>query len=430
MLKKVLDKIDFILLFSAFLPYLMISAGIRFEHLVVYGLLALLFFQGAFLRYNQTSFSPVIVLFLLIMMLVGIFSIGNNLALNGEFLAKFENYTETLALFLIFNYLLVRKNYFSINRIIRINTFFHNLLALNTCLVLIEIFTPFADQFLGYYIGVDDGGYRTATDSMGRYMGVFNLPMESGFAYSLGLLTWLYNFNRKKEKNNIFEAILFIALIIGGFASVSKVFYILGLGLFLFSLFAVGRFRNKFFFLLLTVAVLSYIIPNIAGSWRGLNILDSEFTKITTQFSLTNISAGRMGGNDGIYSWVLDQDFTSLIVGHGFTQGDLLHLDSEYMQILYQGGLFALLLYLLIMIILYVKCAKLNKKIYVEKMILFAVLALGTFTALGGPMIFMNRVRIFFFLQLFFMYKLSRAVFVKSHKIQNRKPETQSYQLG
>ncbi|MCW5516899.1 hypothetical protein [Muriicola sp. Z0-33] len=340
-------------------------------------------------------------------------SFANGLDPDAMFLSNFENYIETLILFLIFNSLLIKREYFTIERMIKINTFFHLLLFVNTGLVLIEMFTPYADYFLELYVKNDAEGYRTATNSMGRYMGVFNLPMESGMAYSMGLLTWLYNFTQKKNKKIILEFLLFLAILIGGIASVSKVFLMVGAILFVAVFFMIGSIRNKLIFLFVGIFSLSTLVPLLTGGWRGFRILESQFIKITTNFSIDNITAGRLGSGSGIYSWVLNQDILALIFGNGFTQAGLLHLDSEYMQILYQGGVISLCLYLAILIKLFIRCVSIDSKFYKERILMFSILLLGAITAIGGPMIFMNRVRIFFFIQLFFIYKLTHMVFVR-----------------
>ena len=417
--KYILKRIDYIILFSAFLPYAFVNAGVRIEHFVVYTFFLMLVLNNKIFKFRKHSFAPVILLFALLVYFVSAMSLANGVVLDASYISNLENYTETLVLFLIFSSLLLKNPFFTSERMVKLNTFFHLLLALNTGLVLIEMFTPYADYFLGLYVKSDGGGYRTATNSMGRYMGVFNLPMESGMAYSMGLLTWLYNYLKKNRKNFLFEGLLFLAILIGGIASVSKVFLIVGILLFVAVFFMIGSFKKKLLFLIFGTISIMLVVPLISSGWHGLSILESQFIKITSNFSLNNITAGRLGSGSGIYSWVLNQDTASLLFGNGFTQGDLLHLDSEYMQILYQGGLVSLLLYLVIIVKLFIRCLSLGKALYAEKIMLLALLLLGTFTALGGPMFFMNRVRIFYFIQIFFLYKLSHTAMVKFRAKRN-----------
>jgi len=416
-----------LVLFSAFLPYVFVNAGIRLEHLFVYAIFLMLFFRQNFFRFRKQSFSNVLFLFAILIYFIGTISLAKGLEPDAMFISNIENYIETLVLFLIFNSLLVKREYFTIERMIKLNTFFHFLLALNTGLVMIEMFTPYADYFLELYVKSDTAGYRTATNSMGRYMGVFNLPMESGMAYSMGLLTWLYNFNQKRRKNIIIEVLLFLAIVIGGVASVSKVFLIVGILLFVLLFFVIGSIRNKLIFLFVGVFSIAVLVPILTDGWNGLRILEIQFIKITSNFNMDNITAGRLGSGSGIYSWVLKQDTFSLLFGNGFTQGNLIHLDSEYMQVLYQGGLISLILYFFIVLNLFIRCLSINRKFNRERVLLFSILLLGTITAIGGPMFFMNRVRIFYFLQLFFIYKLTHMVFVK---IKSSKPSSNVRYLG
>ncbi len=166
----------------------------------------------------------------------------------------------------------------------KLNTFFHVLLALNTCLIFVEIFTPFAEVFQKFYVKMDEDGYRFATNSMGRYMGVFNQPIESGFAYSLGLLTWLYNYTKLKTGNRILQLILFAFIIIGGVASISKVFFIGGILLFVIMFLLLGSIKNKITLVVISFIFLLFVVPVFISDWKGVDIFMSQFSGITTNF--------------------------------------------------------------------------------------------------------------------------------------------------
>jgi len=417
--RLILNKIDYIVLFSAFLPYLIINKGIRIEHLVVYLLFLILLLKGSLFNFKKNSSLTVIFLFILISYVVVISSLVNDLPLDRSFLSNFENYIETIVLFLIFNSLLAKKKFFTKDRMLGINTFFHFLLAINTCIILLEIFTPFADYFLRFYVDNDLEGYsRNATNSMGRYMGVFNQPLESGFAYSLGLLTWVYNFTNKGGISKLLQIILLLLILIGGLASVSKVF-IFG-GLIISSILFFVQLKNKTTLLFLIIGLISFyfVTPFLIKDWQGYSYLEEKIIGITSELSVRSITAGRIGSETGIYSAVGKKDI-SLFYGQGFTLGDLPYFDSEYIQIIYQGGGIALIMYLLMIIKNFRTCFFLSNRFSKEKIFLFAILVLGLFTALGGPVFLMNRVRIFFFLQLFFLYKLSQVRFFKKRRMKS-----------
>tara|TARA_R110002020_G_scaffold463122_1_gene683026 strand:+ start:3891 stop:5105 length:1215 start_codon:yes stop_codon:yes gene_type:complete len=387
----------------------MINEGIRIEHLVVYSLFLFFLFKGYIFNFKKKSFTSIIFIFFGIILLVSIGSLVNIDPNNITFLSNFENYVETLILFLILNSLLVNKKHFTVERMLKINTFFHVLLALNTCLIFIEIFTPYADFFQKFYVKMEDGGYRVGTDSMGRYMGIFNQPVESGFAYSLGLLTWLYNFVKIKKNNRIKQGILLVLILIGGIVSVSKVFLIGGILLFTVMFFLIGSFKNKITMLVFSLILLTFLVPIFINDWKGYSILENQISEFTTEFSISNVTAGRIGKEDGIYGLIVNKDSSIYFMGKGYTVGDLPFLDSEYVQIFYQGGGFALILYFTMIIRIFIKYHTINSKFYTERMLLLAILVLALFTAIGGPVFLMNRVRVFFFLQLFFIYQMSKV---------------------
>lgn len=401
-----IKNFDYLLITAMFLPYISVSEGIRIEQVVVYLLFLLIFFKGRLLHFKNKSFITILSLYLGIVLLVFIGSISYLNFSNEFFLANFENYSETFALLFIFNSMVNSKKNFTVKSMLRINTFFQILLALNTGIIFIEIFTPFADSILQYYVKYELGGYRVNINGMGRYMGVFNQPVESGFAYGLGLLTWFYNFTRKKKKVFLFEGILLLLILIGGFASVSKVFFMGSILLFILMFVTIGKVKDKIIFFTIVSFSLPLFIPLFISDWKGYEYLENQFLRNTTEFSMHQITAGRIGDESGIFSQVIDADLIFLI-GRGFTQGDLPFFDSEYVQILYQGGGIAILFYLLMIFKNFKTCYTLNKLFYEEKILLFAILVLGVLTALGGPVLFMNRVRIFYFIQLAFLYKLS-----------------------
>lgn len=407
MIKVVLNRADYIILISTFLPYLIVDEGIRIEHFAVYFIFLLLLFKGQLFTTRKKSFTSITFLFFTIFILVSLGSFLNTDIGNLTFLSNFENYLETLILFLILNCLFIKKRLFTIERMVKINTLFQFLLALNTCLIFIEVFTPFAEIFQKFYVKIDQDGYRVATNSMGRYMGVFNQPLESGFAYSLGLLTWLYNFTKIKTGSKIIQGILLVSIILGGIASISKVFLIGGIGLFTVMFLLVGSLRNRIVLVISILMFLSFIVPIFINDWKGLDILEDQFSNITGEFSVSKVTAGRIGKEDGIYSILMSKDSSIFFLGKGFTLGDLPFFDSEYVQIVYQGGGIALILYFAIFIKLFKKCFVINRKLFSEQILLYAVLLLALFTAFGGPVFLMNRVRVFFFIQLLFLYQLS-----------------------
>ena len=196
-MNRIVKNIDYILLMAIFLPYIPNGNGLRVEHLVVYSIFLILLLSGRFQKLRIFPHSSVVFLYGFLFIHVCISTIVNQVPVDLKFLANFENYTETFVLLLILNSLVVRRSFFTRERMFRLNRVFHILLGLNTVLILLEIFTPYSDSIIQYYVQNSSDGFREDTNSMGRYTGVFDIVFAGGFAYSLGLITWVYNFSLK-----------------------------------------------------------------------------------------------------------------------------------------------------------------------------------------------------------------------------------------
>ncbi len=413
-------NIDYILLLAIFLPYIPGGNGLRVEHLIVYSVFLILLLRGRILRFRMHSHSTVLLLYGLIFLHVCISSVVNQVPADLKFLANFENYMETLVLFLIMNALLFRKGYFTQERMLRLNRFFHILLAANAVLILFEIFTPLADPIIQYYVQGGGEEFRQDTNSMGRYTGVFDIVFAGGFAYSLGLITWVYNFSIQRKKDLLFQVILLVLILIGGFASVSKVFFLGGIVISAFVFLRIGGVKRKISLTILGSFAIALIAPYFVEDWKGFGLFSEYWSRFVQGSAIETISSGRLGSDKGIYSMALSSDI-SFFFGQGFTMGDLPYFDSEHVQFYYQGGIVAIIAYVLIYIKNYQLCSRLGNRLSAERILFQAVLLLGIFTAFGGPVLFMNRVRIFFFLQIFFLYHLSSAVVTHRRTRQDTK---------
>ena len=400
--------IDYLLLMAIFLPYIPNGNGLRVEHIIVYSVFIFLLLARWIPRYRIHSYSTVLMLYGLIFVHVSISTIINQVLTDLKFLANFENYLETFVLFLIFNALLGRKQFFTKKRMLKLNRFFHILLAANSILILFEIFTPYADNIIQYYVQGGGEGFRQDTNSMGRYTGVFDIVFAGGFAYSLGLITWIYNFSVQRRKNLVFQVILLILILIGGFGSVSKVFFLGGILISLILFLRLGSIKPKITLAVLGSIAIALIAPYLIEDWKGFGLFEEYWNRFMKGSAVETISSGRLGSDSGIYSMALNSD-VPLFFGKGFTMGNLPFFDSEHVQFYYQGGIVAIIAYILIYLKKIQLCFSLKRGFETERMLFLAILLLAIFTAFGGPVFFMNRVRIFFFLQIFYLYHLSFA---------------------
>lgn len=403
--KFVSKHLDIILILGIFLPYIPGGNGLRIEHLLVYFIFLFLLLNGKITGVRIRPYSSILFLYTLILIHTCISSVVNQVELDLRFLANIENYVETFILFLIFNALIFMRGYFNMERMIRINRLFHLLLAANTILILFEIFTPYAEIVIQYYVPEASDELRFDTSSMGRYTGVFDLVFASGFAYSLGLITWVYNFVKTRNHNSLNQVALLVLILIGGLASVSKVFFLGGIPIAVWTFIRLGRIQRKILLTIYGSIAIALLLPYFVKDWQGYNLFEDFWTRFVKGSAIDTLSSGRLGNQDGIYSMVLNRD-VNFFFGKGFTMGDLPFFDSEHVQFYYQGGIVAFVAYLLIMLKNFSLWSTLDRGFKNEKVVLLGILILGLMTAFGGPVFFMNRVRIFFFLQVFYLYKL------------------------
>ncbi len=90
MITKIINRADFIILLSTFLPYLIINEGIRIEHMVVYTFFAIFFLKGLIFNFKTKSFLPIVFMFFVIILLVSIGSFVNNERGDLTFLSNFK----------------------------------------------------------------------------------------------------------------------------------------------------------------------------------------------------------------------------------------------------------------------------------------------------------------------------------------------------
>jgi hypothetical protein len=235
-------------------------------------------------------------------------------------------------------------------------------------------------------LAVDSVAVRAA--QLGRLSGIFNQPLESGMAYSLGaflLVYWVHH-----ERRFSLASILIGALVlVGGLLSVSKVFFAGGLPGAALLLLWLERHRLHRALawgagaLAATVGVISY------SNWQGASRLASHFRPDANgQTWLEHSTAGRLG-RGGTLRPVLEQVLeSSPLLGFG-PAGVTSAYDSAYIEMLAIGGLVGLGLFLFVLTCLGVSAARLPSgpmKALAVALVMFIIVA-----GLGAPTLTMNR---------------------------------------
>ena len=227
------------------LPYLG-QSGLRVEHLIVYilGALGLL----KIICYKQPVEKKIIklLIFWLLAILFAIVSTYWSIFINaqGQFSTKtisgIEHYTRPLFCLAAGIYICNKNK--NLNSLLVFIDGLFMLLSINTLLILLQLATGNATIFPFFQppitaLEVSDGvvvrNLWEASVEMGRFTGIFYAPMESGVFYGVGLFLWLQNGLRFSRTKDI---VLLILIMIGGILSVSKVFIVVALVLFMIGL--------------------------------------------------------------------------------------------------------------------------------------------------------------------------------------------------
>jgi hypothetical protein len=243
----------------------------------------------------------------------------------------------------------------------------------------------------------------------GRYTGIFNQPMEAGIAYTIGLFAWLYLAENKFIDIRIKSTLSLILMVVGGLFTVSKVFLIGGLGLFIVGAILIKNVRSRIIRLSLLFTLLGFPAYNyLLNTWDGINYLFRFFDKNSYQQGFINlITAGRYGGSNAqqgdFFSKIWE---SSPVYGEGL--GSQRVVDSGFFHFFADGGIIGLVFYLLIIITICYSIIKFTyyTKFSSETKFFVGITILIIVASFGAPVFTLNRssVIVWLFLGLLLNY--------------------------
>jgi hypothetical protein len=375
----------YFILIASMGPYVYKNFGIRTDHVIVYSIFLLFLIKN-----KKISLASLQIFILLI--------IGSILPLVGEYLMDFEsnifqilsgmdNHIIFAITFYITSTIFIKEN--SQDMFYKITLFYINILCINSLITLISSVVDISEYlniFHNTTIENIDYGIESvsmASSKMNRFSGIFDQPLESGFAYSLGLISLIYIF--KKMNLPSFQFYMYVLLLVmGGILSISKVF-IYG-GLLLAVIFYLILIKNLFLLIYISapIIILSTLLLINSGGYdffdRLLNV-DNLFE---------NLIFGRYDSESDILANSYLIFHNNLFFGIGYSGRSI--FDSGFYQYFYQGGLLQILLQMFILFY-FLKLA-----LYVKKdlfLYIFIIFILQLLTLLGGPTILANRSPIF-----------------------------------
>lgn len=384
-----------LLIIASFGPYLS-SKGIRTEHVVIYLLMpfaCLVLFkrEKTFLNYKYI-FGIFLILLLLLIWVSTVTFLTGQYESTSKLIADIENYLQPIAVMVIVAAFV--KN-FSVTDLCKLLNRAGNiliiLLSLNAILAIMSSFTDMYNYLYMFYGSYEDS-VAYLSMQMGRYNGIFNQPFESGVTYSLGIIVWAYQITQKQKPSTVDYALI-VLLLVGGSLSVSKVFLLGGIPLFLIFLIITKRLKIFYNWRGLIVLIPLFVLAwSLITQWSGYDYMMRLFRFETTNMSFNDyvyfFTAGRLGGETTvktIWSYVAS---VSPFCGLGFASitGAI---DNGYLLYFAQGGIVALLLFLVSLFIL----GRLSLRNYanVEGKLLIIILLLIIGASLGAPVYTINR---------------------------------------
>lgn len=398
-------------------PYIFPTQGIRVDHFVIYifSIYLIIKFKKDFYFSKKIIFIQLITItffFLILQFFIRTF-ITLSYASIFKVFADLDNYLQPILLTFYIYYCIFRLDLNKLNDIF-IYTFkiILILLSINTLLAISSIF--FGPWFIEYFNtsgNVEEGAvtvFDIATRG-GRFSGIFNQPIEAGVSYGLMLITSTYVYFQKKIKqleiSTFFLSVSITFLFIGGILSVSKVFFPLA---FFISFFIFIYYnRNKLLTILKTLSIIIIIlfilIVTIFSQWEGSDYFLRLIYVAEDQDLVSLYTADRFGG-DNVEGAIITKQLNNpdLVLGLGF--GSIQTPDNAYLEILYFGGYFAILTYIIFFLTLFYYTVKYykydrNTSVFIISLLLFILLV-----GLGAPVFGMNRSNIFIITVLIFSF--------------------------
>lgn len=358
-----LEILAIILIIASFGPYLSTN-GIRLEHVCIYTMMPIAMIIVLMRKRSILNYKPIFgifisLLFMLVWALLVTFLGDHHYESTYKLIADIENNLQPIAILIImapFANTLADYDYSKL--LVKLSYSLEVLLSINSIIVVAMLFVDLSPYLARFYGDFQNTGASVAANSltMGRLCGIFNQPMESGLTYSLGIILWVYIIN-KKNQPILFDYIILMLILVGGCLSVSKVFILGGIPLFLLFLLLTNKIKLLFnWWGLISVITLVSITIYLSVSWNGfdffmrlfrLNEVDSSGG---LQAYVYLFSAGRFGGETTVQTQLHYIANVSPFYGLGLAA--LTTTDNAYLAYFAQGGIVTLGVYFVSIIII------------------------------------------------------------------------------
>lgn len=348
--------IALVLLLAIFGPYVLPGSGLRTEHLLLYPVMIVALFSHVCRRRVPVPLVWIILLFItygLSSSLTSLISVQPTTAGLYEFAAGLDSIALPVAN-IVATIFLVRMSGDPKAFLVTMCKILLILLAINSAVITLQVVV---DPFLGgtlrvFWQDANVTGRSTAEVAMSnsRFSGVFNQPAEAGAAYALGLVI-----SSAMPFNNRYRFLVQLALL-AGLASTGSKFFLLAAVVSILTI-AITRCGVSESFTRLAILAGAYLTSlfmawvlgverQIVGSLtRVLQITDSGLGPSTALGALTS---DRVGGDNNNFAAIAPVLESNPIFGFGISGREMAY-DSFWVETLYRGGIFGLLLMTLIL---------------------------------------------------------------------------------
>lgn len=269
-------------------------------------------------------------------------------------------------------------------------------LAINAIIAILQNFVNLS-PILSYFWSSDTGfavGLRASEKA--RLTGIINQPVEAGSLYTVGILLWIYRW-RSSEGKELRNILILALLLIGGVLSLSKAFIYVGVLIATIHLIISSRKVDIGQLLKLTgVVVLCslFILPTFFNYWAGWEMLMDKLNLASVDDVMYTVTAGRLDSKGfGDAQVLLTKSLQERpVFGQGFALS--VPADTAYTSIILRTGLVGFTFYLGIWIPLLLRALDISRwNGYKSEMVLYWMLLTSAgVIGIGGSPLHMNRI--------------------------------------
>lgn len=255
-------------------------------------------------------------------------------------------------------------------------------------LTLAGTYVPAVMDVITLWVRTEEGSTWMISQDVGRNSGIFNQPLEAGLFYSVALFSFVHVW-RWSGWSRWLMTLCLVGILVGGVLTLSKNFLLLGIGLAIVYSLMIGALSGR---VAILIGIPLVIFAPAATYQINANYFDSLDRLYRDGGWLAAISAGRFGLDESDVAGLFQELWRSGDWLRGRGLGSHLPLDNGYLEFFYQGGIVALIGYLVSLSSLTIYA--LAHRARTEGQLLLIILVYTWLASLGGPVISAGRANV------------------------------------